>query len=136
MPRQNPTRVPAHDRRIKALELRKAGATYQEIADALGFGNRANACRAVTQALTETIAEAAEPLRKLEVERLDKMLRSIWLKVTQGDVVAINTGLRIMERRAKLLGLDAPTQTIVDQVTEVRVVFADDIAPAPDSATE
>jgi hypothetical protein len=34
----------------------------------------------------------------------------VWTKALNGDVRAVDSVLRIMERRAKLLGLDAPTK--------------------------
>jgi hypothetical protein len=46
----------------------------------------------------------------------------------RGEAVAINTVLRVMERRAKMLGLDAPTQTTASTVSEVHVRFVDDYA--------
>jgi hypothetical protein len=42
----------------------------------------------------------------MEVERLDEMLLSIWPRVKNGELDAINTALRISDRRGKLLGLD------------------------------
>ena len=47
-------------------------------------------------------------LRELEVQRLDAMLYAVWGNVLQGDVGAVNTALKISERRSRLLGLDAP----------------------------
>ena len=101
-------RVRAHDRHLQALELRKAGATYQAIADQLGYAQAKGAYKAVTSALKATLKEPAEELRTLELTRLDAMLLSLWRRVQNGDERAIDRALRIMERRAKLLGLDAP----------------------------
>ena len=50
--------------------------------------------------------EVRENLRRLEVERLDALLIAHWAKATGGDDAATRTCLRIMERRAALLGLD------------------------------
>lgn len=111
------------DRQIKALELRKAGLTYQQIADNAGFGTRQAAFAAVQKALSKVQHEAAAPLLTLELERLDAMLLALWPQAKAGNQGAIDRVLRIMERRSKYLGLDAPTQTIVDQVTEVLVRF-------------
>jgi hypothetical protein len=56
------------------------------------------------------MAEAAEDVRELETQRLDAMLFALRTKIKQGDVRAIDTAIRIADRRAKLLGLDAPTR--------------------------
>ncbi len=39
------------------------------------------------------------------------MLLALWRRVQSGDDHAIDRALRIMERRARLLGLDAATKT-------------------------
>ncbi len=102
----------------KALELRLQGLTLEEIAKKTGFWkDRRGAYRAVTTALkraTEDNNELADELRTLELERLDKYLTTLKAKIRKGDTRAIDTALRIMDRRAKLLGLDAPAKSEVD----------------------
>jgi hypothetical protein len=49
-------------------------------------------------------------VRELELTRLDAMLLPLWRRVQAGEEKAIDRALRIMERRARLLGLDAPTR--------------------------
>jgi len=44
----------------------------------------------------------------LEALRLDQMQAALWQRATDGEVRAIDRILRIMERRARLLGLDEP----------------------------
>ena len=100
-------RVRAHDRHLQALELRKAGATYQAIADQLGYAQAKGAYKAVTSALKATLKEPAEELRTLEAERLDAALLAIWRRVTKGDDKAIDRLLGIMKRRMELLGFGA-----------------------------
>src|SRR6185312_10686596 len=68
------------DRWGKALSLRRAGATYQEIADELGFGNPSGAHYAVQAALKASIREPANDVRDLEADRLDKLMRGVWDK--------------------------------------------------------
>jgi hypothetical protein len=55
----------------------------------------------------EQISQMAEVIA-VETVRLDRALNAIWDKVLAGDRGAINTMLKIMERRTRLLGLDAP----------------------------
>lgn len=92
------------------MALRRAGASYQQIAEALDVSTTM-AHRYVKQALEamrEETRETAEDVRQLELARLDEMLSRLWPKVTEGDMKAYDRALRIMERRSKLLGLDAP----------------------------
>ncbi len=102
--------VTAHDNQLKALELRKAGVSYQRIAETLGYKDASGAWRAVKSALKKTLQEPAAELRTLEIERLDAMLSAIWASVKQVQYGAQDRALKIMERRAKLLGLDAPVK--------------------------
>jgi hypothetical protein len=44
----------------------------------------------------------------LELMRLERLHAAVWPQAIRGDVNAVDRVLRIMERRARLLGLDAP----------------------------
>jgi len=105
-------RMTAKEREYKALELRKAGAGYQVIGDQLGM-TASGAYRAVMRSLkklNEKISEEALEVRRLELERLDAMLIALWPQARKGNQGAVDRVLRIMDRRAKFLGLDAPTK--------------------------
>lgn len=106
----SPRRIEAAEKRARALELRKAGATYDQIARQVGFSERGAAYRAVQTALLEITQEPAQEVRQLELERLDAMLLGLWPAARKGKEGAVDRVLRIMERRAKLLGLDAPVK--------------------------
>lgn len=105
------------ERHSQALELRKAGATYQQIGDAMGV-NLETARRWVKQAMEGLIREPAEELRQLQMERLNTMLMVIWQEVRQGNLPAIDRALRIMGDQRALMGLD---QVKVEKKEEVRV---------------
>lgn len=100
------------DRQIKAIELRRMGKGYVEIATALGIG-KSQAHRLVKAGLEETKAQVtadAADLKSEALSRLDGMLAGIWQGARKGNVSHIDRVLKIEERRAKLLGLDAPTK--------------------------
>jgi hypothetical protein len=99
----------AQDRMLRAVELRKSGATYRAIASALGYASVSSAYDAVTRCLREAKRDAGESLLQIEIERLDAMLLSIAPSVQQGNLHAIDRALKIAERRSRLLGLDKPT---------------------------
>jgi DNA-binding transcriptional regulator LsrR (DeoR family) len=97
---------------IQALELRRLGFGYREIAAHLGIG-RTRAHQLVTHAMEESraqVAEAVDAIKALEISRLDGMLRGLWPNARKGGLGAVDRVLKIMERRAKLLGLDAPVR--------------------------
>lgn len=106
------------ERRANALKLKIAGATYDAIARTLHYANRGNAYRDIQAALAAITKEPAEQLKKLELERCDEMLLYIWPQVKKGNLSAIDRALRIMERRARYEGLDAPTRQVVTVITE------------------
>lgn len=101
-------RETAAERRVKAFELRKGGASYRQIARAIGCGER-TAWRDVMGRLQE-LNRLEEPARgavlRLELERLDALFVVHFGRALTGDDRAARTVLACMERRAKLLGLD------------------------------
>ncbi len=128
-------------RDAEAAQLRADGLTYQAIADRLGMSHRDLARRAVERALAATVREPADELRQLELIRLDalwleavKVMTTEHVTVNQGRVVeldglpikddgptlaAIDRLLKIMERRAKLVGLDSASKVEVLSVDQL-----------------
>ena len=102
-------RIEATERQGAALELRLKGMSYRQIAEQLQI-QVGTAHELVNTYLLNAVTEPGEELRTLEVERLDVMLKAIWADVEAGDVKAIDAALKISDRRAKLLGIDAPTK--------------------------
>ncbi len=115
------------DRQRRAVELRKSGNTFQEIADELGYAHADGAQKAILSALRKTLQEPTDELRKLECERLDVMLKSIWPFVLRGSPRHVEMALRVMDRRASYMGLDAPKQ-VEDNRTVTIAIMAEQIA--------
>ena len=100
----------ARDLETRATELRLAGKSFRTIARELNC-TPSGAHGAVSRALDRTLlstTEHAAHLRDIELARLDAMLAGLWDRATTGDVPSVVAALRIGERRARLLGLDAP----------------------------
>ena len=107
------TTLAVRKRQQDAITLRIAGATHGAIAERLGDKGESGAYKAVMRELARTadqLAGSVEGVRQLELQRLDQMQLQLWQGVMSGDQQAINTVLKIQERRASLLGLDAPKQ--------------------------
>lgn len=104
--------INATERRQKALEMRKSGASYRAIGANLGV-SEAQAHRDVQAALA-TMAEleqaSADEYRTLELMRLDMALLALSPKMKFGDPQVVNAWVKVSESRRKLLGLDAPTK--------------------------
>jgi hypothetical protein len=132
-------RVPdTAERDGQAAAQRAQGASYGTIAVSLGYADSSGAYKAVSRALAAHTAEPAAEVVALELARLDdlqerahRVLDADHVTVQHGHVVelngrpltdhgpvlaAVSTLLKIAERRARLLGLDAPTK--VDAVVE------------------
>lgn len=95
---------------LKVLELRRAGFTFQRIAEEVGYASPSGAQRALERIMTRHLPQAIEEHRWQELDRLDRMQVALWPRAMKGDDKAINTIVRLMERRARLVGMDAPTK--------------------------
>lgn len=128
--------VLAKDRERECLSLRKAGATYDQIAERVGItreGARGAVARALA-ALSDVCTEEAKEVRQLELDRLDVMLLGIWDQARRGDVQAIDRVLRIQERRAKFLSLDMPDKIYMSgDINVIRRIIVDKAKDDPDS---
>ncbi|NKY50176.1 hypothetical protein [Nocardia vermiculata] len=104
------------DRQMRALRLRMAGAPWAAIAEELGYADPSGPFRAVESLLNRQESEAAETYRQMEDMRLDVALRKVWPGVMTGDLKAIETMLKVHDRRSKLHGLAAPAKVMVQNV--------------------
>jgi hypothetical protein len=130
----------------QAAQWKSQGLTYQQIGDRLGITRQA-AHVAVQRALADIPRMATEELRTLELEKLENLERRLIYIINQqsyktsasGRVIeyegkpvldttpqiqAIGAALKVIDKRAKLLGLDAPTKveteiTVYDGTGEV-----------------
>jgi len=117
-----PATIAAKERAAEALRLRVQGHSFAAIAELAGYKSRQAAYDATRRAIREILREPVEELIELDIARLDELWRAQYPAAVAGDVVALNACLRILERRAKLLGLDAkeaqeqvatPAQTVM-----------------------
>lgn len=102
------SRIRAAERAACIMELRRAGATYATIATEVGVtASRAHqVVMSLLRAAQVTAAEDASLMLALELDRLDALYAAVWAAAIEGDGPAIDRVLRVMDRRAKLLGLD------------------------------
>lgn len=118
-----------------AAAMRARGATYQDVAAALGYASRGAACEGVSRALAAVPVEAADELRAVERIRLDAITARAWdiamaehPMISYGRVVdgvndpgpvlhALEVIRRVSESRRRLLGIDAPIRRAVEVIT-------------------
>lgn len=109
--------VKRHEQVMRAYELRRDGMSYKDIAKVLLVAE-GTVWNWIKAELERTAQEPREEVRKIEVERLDYLYSKLKPRIDQGESQAINSALKVMDRRAKLLGLDMPVQVEVTTTTE------------------
>jgi len=150
------------ERDAEAVALRSKGWTVQRIADELGLADKASAYHAVQRAFADVPYEAVDEARRLDLERIDRLVDQAWavmerehVAYSNGQVVRQRTGdverdadgterlddkgrtipeyepvmddgpvlaaidriRSLLERRAKIIGYDAPTRSRVEVIT-------------------
>lgn len=101
------------ERRVQVLALRKAGMSYRAIATRVGASIDTvwSDVQAELSELNALTAEHAEDVLTLEMRRLDDLQVQVTNILQAGPTPrAIDTAIRLMERRAKMLGVDAPSK--------------------------
>jgi hypothetical protein len=106
---RGPSTAEITERRIRAWQMQLAGKSYRDIATELGVsvGTAFKDVQAHAEAIKTPVAEA---VRKQELARLDMLIERLMPRIESGDVQAVGAFLKVMDRRAKMLGLDAPTK--------------------------
>ncbi len=97
-------------RRNRAIELRIEGFSYREIAKELGVSvaTAFNDVEAVIQRNKAEADERADKARHIALHRIDVAVRGLMPDVRSGNARSAEVMAKLEERRAKLIGLDAP----------------------------
>ena len=111
-PLQKARRAQAAENRAKAWEYRKLGATYTAIGQKLGVSHESvrRYIQATLDQLKRDELKDASEWRRMELARLDDLWLAVGPRANRGELAAVDRGLRIMERRSRMLGLDAPVK--------------------------
>jgi hypothetical protein len=99
------------------VDLRAKGRSVEMIAEEMDL-NEAMVRRSLTKAMQGLSSESVEELRALENLRIDRMFLPVYERAVQGDLRAIDRAVLLMERRARMMGLDKPMEI---DVRELRV---------------
>ncbi len=110
----NQRTVLAREREERAVDLRIAGKSYPQIGVEIGVSTTAayNMVKRVLDKMIKRTSENAEQVVKIEIERINRLIAAIWGKAIGGDMAAIDRVVKLMERKAKLLGLDSSTVNV------------------------
>lgn len=128
-----------------ALEMRLAGYQWDEVADVVGYPDARAAQVAFETALEKQLQsdpQMRSKMREYTGRRLERLLRAVWSKAIDPEnpeqMVAHQRALSVIDRHAKLFGLDAPTEVVVHTPTadELQNWVADVIIAKKDLAPE
>lgn len=98
------------DRRI--IQARRSGKSIDDIADDFGLTPQ-TISRIINTRLAQTIRlrdTEIDLLRQQELERLDAVQQAAWSAAMDGHIDSLKIVMNAVDRRCKLLGLDAPAQ--------------------------
>jgi hypothetical protein len=98
------------DRKMKALTLRNAGATYARIAEQLGLRSHLTARTYVKDAIKEVVAIPVDAMVDRQRAILLDLQRVNYHDAMNGNKESQGVILRCLEHEAKLYGLYAPTR--------------------------
>jgi hypothetical protein len=96
------------DRELAVVELRREGKTWQQIAEVVNYATAMGAWKAYQRACQRTLQEPTDEARRIELDRLDALQRTYWEPAVEGNLRAADFVLRVIDRRARILGIDAP----------------------------
>jgi hypothetical protein len=106
--RTGPKAIERQMRLSTILSMRLQGHTLREIGAAQDPPVSMQAIhKTLKKALERMLIEPFEHIRLMEATRLDEVMASIYPAALDGDLSAIDAVLSLMQRRSRLLGLDA-----------------------------
>ncbi len=118
----------AKDRKANAaLQLRIAGASWDEIAEVVGYPTGRLALVATERALEKELKteESQVHMRSLAGKRLERLLRGVWTKAINDShpehLAAVDRARQLIDRHAKLYGLDAPQEFVVNSPSQAEL---------------
>lgn len=117
----SPTAIARRERDLRCVNLRRAGMAWQDIATQLGYSDPGHAYQRFMVIMKDYPREDVETARDVEADRYDQLQRAIWAKCLQGDTWAIDRALKLMDQRARLLGLNVPVRQTIEVLTESTV---------------
>ena len=88
-----------------AVELRRGGAEYEEIAKELGFASKSGAWMAVNRSLKQRAHKAADVYLLQSLAELELLHERSWKRAMMGHTPSIRACLGVINARVRLLGL-------------------------------
>jgi hypothetical protein len=107
-----------------ACRLRRAGYSYESIAEKAGYNNANTACQAVNRAMKKVIFDEAAMLKIWQLGQIEDALKVVMKRIIVDDsnsLWAVDRLAPLLKRQAELLGLDSKPNEI--EASSVRRVY-------------
>jgi len=110
------------EREERVIQLRKTGATWEMVGKALGYASGSGAYKAYQRAAERRVFPLIDEYREIELELLDSLLFQLFhddegkpkKRLTLREM---DRALAIHDRKAKLVGLNAPEKIQAEVIT-------------------
>ena len=108
-----------------AHNMRLAGKQWEDIASICGYSSSVSARLAVRSWMQKSATELEQVTRSehlvMELDRLDALQDAVWDSAMDGDKKAMDSVIRIIALRARILGLDNITSEVNTSVQTIVV---------------
>lgn len=104
-------------RRVRVMRMFNSGMTRTAIADRVGV-SASTVRKDIDAMLREYLTVPTEQYVARQLSQIEDLRRAVYANALQGDLDSFDRAVRLMDREAKLLGLDAPARAVVHVSTE------------------
>jgi hypothetical protein len=110
------------ERRAKMLDARRAGKTFQQIADELGYASASAASKDFSRVVKQVVREPATQLLDLELARIDELWSAHYQR-GKSDLWTLDRLLSLSKHRARLLRLEEAAGRDSERLDEARGIL-------------
>jgi hypothetical protein len=116
-----PEAIERWERDYECVKMRRAQCDWDTIVAKLGYASRGHAHDRFVAFLRAYPRDDVAALRDLEADRLEEAGNALWPEIQKGNARAAEVWNKLSERRAKLLGMDAPIRQEVTHLSDSTV---------------
>ena len=117
-----PGRIPGteqdrDERRMRVMRMVNSGMTRSDIAKRIGV-SIPTVNDDVRAAINNKLRIDTEEYVGRQLTQIEDLRRAVYARALKGDMAALDRALKLMDREARLLGLDAPARSVVHVSSE------------------